>query len=40
MANYYGKSYVDSHFGLRPKEGLHYGQSTDKKAILYSNGSK
>lgn len=30
MANY-GKSCVDSHFGMRPKEGLRYGQSTDKQ---------
>lgn len=38
MANYYGKSCVDSHFGMRPKESLHYGQSTDKQEVFYSNG--
>ena len=37
MANY-GKSCVDSHFGMRPKEGLRYGQSTDKQKVFYPNG--
>lgn len=31
MANYMGKFRVDSRFGLRPKEGLHNGKSTDKQ---------
>lgn len=38
MANYYGMSCVDSHFGMRPKEGLHYGKSTDKQTVFYSYG--
>lgn len=30
-ANYYGKSCVDSSLRFKTAEGLHYGQSTDKK---------